>query len=61
VASRLASREMGLRTRRYAFFGYSTGEGELYDLFTDPLELRSRYDDPAYASVRPRGLDQRTD
>jgi N-acetylglucosamine-6-sulfatase len=44
--------EMGLRTGRYAFFRYSTGEGELYDLFTDPLELRSRYDDPAYASVR---------
>jgi arylsulfatase A-like enzyme len=44
--------EMGLRTGRYAYFRYSTGEGELYDLFTDPLELRSRYDDPAYASVR---------
>ncbi len=44
--------EMGLRTGRYAYFRYATGEGELYDLFTDPLELRSRYDDPAYASVR---------
>ncbi len=44
--------EMGLRTGRYAYFRYSTGEGELYDLFTDPLELRSRYDDPAYDSVR---------
>ncbi len=44
--------EMGLRTGRYAYFRYSTGEGELYDLFTDPLELRSRYDDPAYAHVR---------
>ncbi len=44
--------EMGLRTGRYAYFRYATGEGELYDLFTDPLELRSRYDDPDYASVR---------
>jgi arylsulfatase A-like enzyme len=44
--------EMGLRTGRYAYFRYSTGEGELYDLATDPLELRSRYDDPAYAAVR---------
>ncbi len=44
--------EMGLRTGRYAYFRYTTGEGELYDLFTDPLELRNRYDDPAYADVR---------
>ena len=44
--------EMGLRTGRYAYFRYSTGEGELYDLATDPLQLRSRYDDPAYLDVR---------
>jgi arylsulfatase A-like enzyme len=44
--------EMGLRTGRYAYFRYATREGELYDLFTDPLELRNRYHDPAYASVR---------
>ena len=44
--------EMGLRTGRYAYFRYSTGEGELYDLATDPLQLRSRYDDPAYRDVR---------
>jgi arylsulfatase A-like enzyme len=44
--------EIGLRTGRYAYFRYSTGEGELYDLKRDPLQLRSRYDDPAYASVR---------
>ena len=44
--------EMGLRTGRYAYFRYSTGDGELYDLQRDPLQLRSRYDDPAYASVR---------
>jgi arylsulfatase A-like enzyme len=44
--------EMGLRTGRYAYFRYSTGEGELYDLATDPLQLRSRFHDPAYRSVR---------
>ncbi len=44
--------EMGLRTGRYAYFRYSTGEGELYDLARDPLELRSVYDDPDYAVVR---------
>ena len=44
--------EMGLRTGRYAFFRYSTGEAELYDLFSDPLELRSHYYDKAYADVR---------
>ncbi len=44
--------EMGLRTGRYAYFRYSTGEGELYDLATDPLQLRSRYHDAAYADVR---------
>jgi arylsulfatase A-like enzyme len=44
--------EMGLRTGRYAYFRYSTGESELYDLAKDPLELRSVYDDPAYAAVR---------
>ncbi len=44
--------EMGLRTGRYAFFRYSTGDGELYDLFRDPLELRSHYYDKAYADVR---------
>jgi hypothetical protein len=44
--------EMGLRTGRYAYFRYANGEKELYDLATDPLELRSRYHDPAYAPVR---------
>ena len=52
AASPAALTEMGLRTGRYAYFRYSTGEGELYDLATDPLQLRSRYDDPAYRDVR---------
>jgi arylsulfatase A-like enzyme len=44
--------EMGLRTGRYAYFRYSTGDAELYDLAKDPLQLRSVYRDPAYAPVR---------
>ncbi len=44
--------QMGLRTGRYAYVRYATGEGELYDLAKDPLELRSVYADPAYAGVR---------
>ena len=44
--------EMGLRTGRYAYFRYATGEGELYDLAKDPLQLRSVYDDPDYRDVR---------
>ena len=31
---------------------HNTGEKELYDLTNDPFELRSRHNDPAYASVR---------
>jgi N-acetylglucosamine-6-sulfatase len=38
--------QIGLRTGRYAYFRYATGEGELYDLARDPLELRSVYHDP---------------
>jgi len=44
--------ERGVRTGRWAYFRYSTGEEELYDLFHDPLELRSRAGDPSYAGVR---------
>jgi len=29
----------GLRTERYAYFRYGTGEEELYDLQTDPYEM----------------------
>jgi N-acetylglucosamine-6-sulfatase len=41
-----------VRTDRYLFARYGTGEEELYDLFTDPFELQSRHSDPAYASVK---------
>lgn len=42
----------GLRTGRYKLIRYSTGEAELYDLLTDPNELRSVWKDPAYEVVR---------
>jgi N-acetylglucosamine-6-sulfatase len=42
----------GVRTPRYAYFSYNTGEHELYDLPTDPDELRNLHGDPALASVQ---------
>jgi arylsulfatase A-like enzyme len=41
-----------VRTDRYLFARYGTGEEELYDLFTDPFELQSRHGDPAYAAAK---------
>jgi N-acetylglucosamine-6-sulfatase len=41
-----------LRTYRYVYVEYATGERELYDLQRDPDELDSVHDDPAYAPVR---------
>ena len=47
-----------LRTYRYLYAEYTTGERELYDLERDPYELLSRHADGAYAAVR-RGLARR--
>lgn len=44
----------GLRTGRYQLIMYSTGEGELYDLWNDPNQLASIYADPAYRVLRDR-------
>lgn len=44
----------GVRTERWRFVEYNTGERELYDLREDPYELRSRHDDPALRDVRER-------
>jgi len=41
-----------IRTRRYMYAEHEGGERELYDLKTDPYQLRSRHRDPAYAAVQ---------
>jgi N-acetylglucosamine-6-sulfatase len=41
----------GIRTPRYVYLEYSTGERELYDLQTDPYELESKQNDPTYAAI----------
>ena len=52
VAARGGSvRYWGLRTYRYAYVEYSTGERELYDLDIDPFEQQSVHTDPRYARV----------
>ena len=43
----------GVATDRYKLIHYpATGEWELFDLETDPRELLSRAEDPAYAGIR---------
>ena len=42
----------GVRTDRYMYARYGSGEQELYDLREDPFELRNAANDPAYARVR---------
>lgn len=45
----------GLRSRNFngdwKYVEHPTGEVEFYDLTTDPLELESRHNDPAYANL----------
>ncbi|WP_413098175.1 sulfatase [Streptomyces sp. Inha503] len=41
-----------IRTERYLYVRYTKGGRELYDLKTDPYEMSSKHDDPAYAEVR---------
>ena len=40
-----------VRTPRYVYAEYSTGERELYDLASDPDELQNLDGNPAYAAV----------
>ena len=43
----------GVRTDRYKLIRfYELGQWELFDLQEDPQEMRSLYDDPAYANIR---------
>ena len=46
-----AVRYWGLRTYRYMYLEYATGELELYDLDSDPYQERSVHADPRYARV----------
>jgi hypothetical protein len=45
---------VGVRTERYRYTEYATGERELYDLQEDPFELQSRHADTAPETVRVR-------
>jgi N-acetylglucosamine-6-sulfatase len=42
----------GLRTDRYAFFLYSTGEVEMYDMWRDPYQLKAVSKNRRYRKVR---------
>ncbi len=41
-----------IRTKRFLYAHYNTGEEEFYDLKRDPFELRSLHADPAYGPVK---------
>jgi arylsulfatase A-like enzyme len=47
-------RHYGISTTRYKLmhFYYDIDEWELFDLATDPLELKNVYNDPSYRMVR---------
>lgn len=47
-------RHYGISTQRYKLihFYYDIDEWEMYDLETDPMEMKNIYDDPAYADIR---------
>lgn len=47
-----------LRHGRWKLLHGVTGDGELYDLTEDPMELRNRWDDPACAAVRAELLER---
>lgn len=55
-ATHMVKRHYGVATDRYKLihFYYDIDEWEMYDLKTDPSEMKSVYDDPAYAKVRKR-------
>jgi N-acetylglucosamine-6-sulfatase len=42
----------GVRTDRYLYAEYGTGEQELYDLRADPFELQNAASNPAYGTVK---------
>jgi arylsulfatase A-like enzyme len=58
-AVHMVAKHYGVRTERYKLIHYyETGEWELFDLQTDPRELRSVYDDPTYSTVREEMMNE---
>ncbi len=53
-AVHMVKRHYGIRTEKYKLihFYYDVDEWELYDLEKDPHEMKSVYNDPAYADIR---------
>ena len=58
----MVKRHYGIVTKEYKLvhFYYDVDEWELYDRKNDPLEMKSVYDDPAYAEIR-QDLHERPD
>jgi arylsulfatase A-like enzyme len=52
--SHMVKRHYGISTERYKLihYYYDIDEWELYDIKSDPLEIKNVYSDPAYKSVR---------
>jgi hypothetical protein len=50
----MVKRHYGVATERYKLmhFYYDIDEWEMYDLQTDPMEMKNIYNDPAYAEVK---------
>jgi arylsulfatase A-like enzyme len=50
----MVKRHYGVATDRYKLmhFYYDVDEWEMYDLQTDPSEMKNVYNDPAYADVQ---------
>jgi hypothetical protein len=50
----MVKRHYGISTERYKLihYYYDIDEWELYDLKTDPLEMKNVYNDPLYAAVK---------
>jgi arylsulfatase A-like enzyme len=53
-AVHMVKRHYGVATERYKLihFYYDIDEWEMYDLQTDPQEMKNIYNDPAYADVQ---------
>ncbi len=58
----MVKRHYGVATERYKLihFYYDIDEWEMYDLETDPMEMKNIYDDPAYVDVQ-EGLHEKLD